>query len=205
MDFIFYWDATDWLGINVDLLNDLFLDGVPCDLPLCILFIPDQLTTVEQPIEMISQVIGNWQPLVKGQLVPFTQMFLQTPCWPREIGRTPHCECSTHLSCSPPWTRTPQHERNHFSSHHLQSPLWQAQTRQIVQGNSALVCIGLGTCILGLKKVAYEQHPCTLSDQNDLLNEHADQNALLPSLHLVLDCHEEAWQDDLLLSAPASQ
>ena len=61
------------------LLNDLLLNGVLCDFPLGILFIPDQLTTVKQPIEMVSQLIGDRQSLVEQQLVPLTQTFLQTP------------------------------------------------------------------------------------------------------------------------------
>ena len=41
------------IGLNVGLLNDLFLNGVLCDLPLRVLLIPDQPTVMEQPIEVI--------------------------------------------------------------------------------------------------------------------------------------------------------
>ena len=46
--------ATNYLGLNVGLLNDLFLNGILCDLPFCILLVPDQPTVVKQPIELIS-------------------------------------------------------------------------------------------------------------------------------------------------------
>ena len=64
----------------MDLLDNLFLNGVLCNLPLCILFVPDQVATIEQPIEAISQLIGDGQPLVKGQPISLTWTFLQTPC-----------------------------------------------------------------------------------------------------------------------------
>ena len=54
------------IGLNVDLLNDLFLNGVLCYFSLCILLVPNQPTTVQQPIETISQFVGDRQPLVKG-------------------------------------------------------------------------------------------------------------------------------------------
>ena len=78
-EWTYNWDATDYLGLNVDLLNDL-LNSVLYNLTLCILFIPNQLTAVEQPIEPISQLIGDGKPLVKGQPISLTQMFFQTPC-----------------------------------------------------------------------------------------------------------------------------
>ena len=55
----FYWDATNGIGLNVGPLKDLLLNGVLCNLPLCILFVPDKLTVVKQPIETISQFIGD--------------------------------------------------------------------------------------------------------------------------------------------------
>ena len=53
-------------GLNVDQLNDLFLNGILSNLPLRILFVLNQPTVMEQPIEMISQFIGDRQPLVEG-------------------------------------------------------------------------------------------------------------------------------------------
>ena len=67
-----------YVGLNVSLLNDLFLNGVLCNLPLSVLFIPNQPTAMEQPIEAISQFIGDQQPLVEGQPISLTWMFLQT-------------------------------------------------------------------------------------------------------------------------------
>ena len=64
----------------MDPLNDLLLNGILCNFPLCILFVLDQLAMIEQPIEAISQFIGDRQPLVEGQLIPLTWTFLQTPC-----------------------------------------------------------------------------------------------------------------------------
>ena len=55
----------------MDLLYDLLLNGI--------LFIPNQLTTMEQPVKMISQLIGDGRPLVEAQPVSFTRTFLQTP------------------------------------------------------------------------------------------------------------------------------
>ena len=54
------------IGLNVGLLNDLFLNGVLCDFPLRVILIPDQLTAMEQPIETIPQFVGDLQPLVEG-------------------------------------------------------------------------------------------------------------------------------------------
>ena len=62
----------------MDLLNDLLLNSILGYLPLCVLFIPNQLTTVQQSIKAISQFIGDRQPLVKGQPVPFTWTLSQT-------------------------------------------------------------------------------------------------------------------------------
>ena len=73
-------------------------------------------------------------------------------------------------------TRTPQHERNRFPSHRLQSPLRRARAWRTVQDGSVLARIGPDTHVLGLKKVASEQRPHICGDQNDLHNEHADQN-----------------------------
>ena len=56
--------------------------------------------------------------------------------------------------------------------------------------------------ILTLRKVAYEQHPHILGDQNDLHDKHADQNALLPSEHLSPDCHAGVQLDDPLQWEP---
>ena len=67
------------MGLNVDPLDDLFLNGVLCYLPLRIFLIPNQPTAVQQSIEPISQLIGDRQPLVEGQPVPLTWMFLQSP------------------------------------------------------------------------------------------------------------------------------
>ena len=67
------------VGLNVDLVNNLFLDGVLDYLPLRILLIPNQPTAVQQSIEAISQFVGDRQPLVEGQPVPFTWMLLQSP------------------------------------------------------------------------------------------------------------------------------
>ena len=64
----------------MDLLNDLLLNGVLCYLPLRILFVLNQLTAMEQPVELIPQFIGDQQPLVEGQPIPFTWAFLQTLC-----------------------------------------------------------------------------------------------------------------------------
>ena len=63
----------------MDRLNDLFLNGVLCDLPLRILFVPYQSAVMEQPIEVISQLIGDRQPMVEGQSISLTWTFLQTP------------------------------------------------------------------------------------------------------------------------------
>ena len=60
----------------MDPLDDLFLDGVLCHLPLCVLFVSNQPTAVQQSIEAIPQLIGDGQPLVEGQPIPFTWMFL---------------------------------------------------------------------------------------------------------------------------------
>ena len=60
------------IGLNVDLLYDLLLNGVLCYFPLRILFILNQPTAVQQSIEAISQFIGDRQPLVEGQPVSFT-------------------------------------------------------------------------------------------------------------------------------------
>ena len=40
IEWINIWDATDYVGLNVGLLNDL-LNSILCDLSLSILFIPD--------------------------------------------------------------------------------------------------------------------------------------------------------------------
>ena len=54
-----------YLGLNVGLLYDLFLNSILCNLSFHILLIPDQLTVVKQPIELISQLVGDRQPLVE--------------------------------------------------------------------------------------------------------------------------------------------
>ena len=51
--------VTNYLGLNAGLLNDLLLNGILCNLPLSILLIPNQPTAMQQPIEPISQLIGN--------------------------------------------------------------------------------------------------------------------------------------------------
>ena len=66
------------IGLNVGLLNDLFFNDILGNFPFHILFVPYQPTTMEQPIEVIPQFIGDQQPLVEGQPISFTWMFLQT-------------------------------------------------------------------------------------------------------------------------------
>ena len=57
--------AANYIGLNMGLLNDLLLNGILCDLPLSILLVSWQLTVMQQPIELISHLIGNGQPLVE--------------------------------------------------------------------------------------------------------------------------------------------
>ena len=64
------------VGLNMDLSNDLLLNGVLCYFSFRVLFILNQLTAVQQSIEAISQFIGDRQPLIEGQPVPFTWTFL---------------------------------------------------------------------------------------------------------------------------------
>ena len=52
-------DAKLWTGLNVGLLNDLFLNGVLCYFSLRILLVPNQPTAVQQSIEAISQFVGD--------------------------------------------------------------------------------------------------------------------------------------------------
>ena len=63
----------------MDPLDDLLLNDVLCYFPFRILFVLNQLTMVQQPIEAISQLIRDRQPLVEGQPVPFTWTLLQSP------------------------------------------------------------------------------------------------------------------------------
>ena len=63
--------------LNVGYLQDLLLNSIFCNLPLCILLVPWQVTLVHQPVEVISYFVGDGKPLGKQQPVSFTWMFLQ--------------------------------------------------------------------------------------------------------------------------------
>ena len=156
-------------------LDDLFLNSVLCNLSFSILLVPWQPITVQQPIEAISHLVGDRQPLGEWQLVPLTQTFLQNSWHLGKVGCSHHWVHLTNYSCALSQIRTPRHKRNCWHYPCCLSVPQQVWVWWIVQDNPALIHISLSTCILGLQTVAYEQHPY-------ILNNHADQYAPLTSL-----------------------
>ena len=137
-----------WLqGLNMGQLDDLLLNSILHDLPLSILFVPQQPTVVHQPIKAISHLVGNRQPLGKWQPIPFTQTFLQNSQHPGK-AQSPHHQ--VHISnCSYALfqIRTPRHERNHLHYPCCLSILCWGQAWKIVQGDPALAHI-MWVCLL---------------------------------------------------------
>ena len=58
-------------------LYDLFLNSVFRDLPLCVLIAPQNLTQMQVPIDAISKLVGDQQPVVEQQPVSLTWTFHQ--------------------------------------------------------------------------------------------------------------------------------